>query len=203
LGKVARPGGLELPTFWFVARRSIQLSYGRTSVSVIESSGYSNLPRFSIRIFENRKNKSHGLSRTLGGRYAPRRSTTGARRDHRLKKGQHLRGRQALRFVDQISRESWPGIGDRRLHSRSHGLDAIIVGYNRGEDLVYVARVRNGFVPASRRQVFGKLRSLEVPDCPFVNLPETHKGRWGDGLTGEDMRQWFGSSLNSWLRLSF
>jgi hypothetical protein len=25
-----RPGGLELPTSWFVAKRSIQLSYGRT-----------------------------------------------------------------------------------------------------------------------------------------------------------------------------
>jgi hypothetical protein len=28
-GKVARPERVELPTFWFVAKRSIQLSYGR------------------------------------------------------------------------------------------------------------------------------------------------------------------------------
>ena len=70
----------------------------------------------------------------------------------------------------------------------SHGLDSIVVGYYRGNDLVYVARVRNGFVPASRRQVFGRLRSLEVPDCPFINLPEKHRSRWGEGLTAEDMK---------------
>jgi len=71
----------------------------------------------------------------------------------------------------------------------SHGLDSIIVGYYKGNDLLYVARVRNGFVPASRRQVFERLRSLEVPDCAFANLPETRKGRWSDGLTAEEMRK--------------
>jgi ATP-dependent DNA ligase len=71
----------------------------------------------------------------------------------------------------------------------SHGLDSIVVGYYRENDLVYVARVRNGFVPASRRQVFGRLRPLEVPDCPFVNLPEKHRSRWGEGLTAEDMKK--------------
>jgi hypothetical protein len=30
-----------------------------------------------------------------------------------------------------------------------HGLDSIIVGYYRGKDLIYVARTRNGFVPAT------------------------------------------------------
>ena len=69
----------------------------------------------------------------------------------------------------------------------TYGVDAIIVGYYRGEDLVYVARVRNGFVPASRRQVFQRLKHLVVGECPFVNLPEKHKGRWGEGLTAADM----------------
>jgi DNA ligase D-like protein (predicted ligase) len=71
----------------------------------------------------------------------------------------------------------------------THGLDSIIVGYYRGKELSYVARVRNGFVPASRREIFAKLRSRVVPRCPFVNLPETHKGRWGDGLTADDMEK--------------
>ena len=61
----------------------------------------------------------------------------------------------------------------------THGLDSIIVGYYRGKELVYIARIRNGFVPAMRRQVFETLRPFETAVCPFVNLPETHKGRWG------------------------
>jgi ATP-dependent DNA ligase len=70
-----------------------------------------------------------------------------------------------------------------------HGFDSLIVGYYRGEDLVYVARVRNGFVPASRRQVFEKIRHLVSTTMPFVNLPDTHKSRWGDELTAEKMKE--------------
>ena len=71
----------------------------------------------------------------------------------------------------------------------THSLGSIIVGYYRGEELIYVVRVRNSFVPASRRQVFEKLHPLLMGSCPFVNLPETHKGRWGDGLTAKDMEK--------------
>jgi len=69
----------------------------------------------------------------------------------------------------------------------AHGVDAIVVGYYRGKELIHVARVRNGFVPASRRQVFARLKPLVIPKCPFANLPERHKGRWGEGLTAADM----------------
>jgi DNA ligase D-like protein (predicted ligase) len=71
----------------------------------------------------------------------------------------------------------------------THGLDSIIVGYYRNNELIYVARVRNGFVPASRRQLFERLRPLVTLDCPFGNLPESHRSRWGEGLTAEDMKK--------------
>lgn len=70
-----------------------------------------------------------------------------------------------------------------------HGLDSLIVGYYQGKDLMYVARVRNGFVPASRRQVFEKIRHLVSTAMPFANLPDTHKSRWGDELTAEKMKK--------------
>jgi bifunctional non-homologous end joining protein LigD len=67
--------------------------------------------------------------------------------------------------------------------------DALIFGYCDGSDLRYAARTRNGFTAASREQLFRKFRGLEISDCPFVNLPEAHPGRWGEGLTAEKMRE--------------
>ena len=70
-----------------------------------------------------------------------------------------------------------------------HGFDSLIVGYYQGKDLMYVARVRNGFVPASRRQVFERICHLVSPVMPFANLPDTHKSRWGDELTAEKLKE--------------
>jgi DNA ligase D-like protein (predicted ligase) len=69
----------------------------------------------------------------------------------------------------------------------AHGIDSLIVGYYREDKLLYVARVRNGFVPAIRRHVFERIRGLVSPTMPFANLPE--KGRWGDALTRERMNR--------------
>ena len=54
---------------------------------------------------------------------------------------------------------------------------------------MYVARVRNGFVPATRKRVLMALLPLETPTCPFVNLPEAEEERWGTGLTADDMKK--------------
>jgi DNA ligase D-like protein (predicted ligase) len=70
-----------------------------------------------------------------------------------------------------------------------HGFDSLIVGYYDGDKLMYVARTRNGFVPASRRQVFSKLKHLVTPACPFVNLPETRRSRFGEELNAEKMKK--------------
>jgi DNA ligase D-like protein (predicted ligase) len=67
--------------------------------------------------------------------------------------------------------------------------DAIIFGYYDGDKLIYVARTRNGFTPASREQLSKRFQGLDVASCPFANLPEAHSGRWGQGLTAEKMTE--------------
>src|ERR1700726_2021194 len=61
--------------------------------------------------------------------------------------------------------------------------DALVIGYHDGGNLIYAARTRNGFTPASRVQLFKKIKPLEIEDGPFANLPERKAGRWGVGLT--------------------
>ena len=67
--------------------------------------------------------------------------------------------------------------------------DALIFGYYEGDKLLYAARTRAGFTPASRTELYRRLRPLEISECPFVNLPEERAGRWGQGLTAEKMKE--------------
>jgi bifunctional non-homologous end joining protein LigD len=74
----------------------------------------------------------------------------------------------------------------------THGsktFDALVFGYYDKGKLMYAARTRNGFTPVTRSAVFKKFQGLEMKKCPFVNLPETKPGRWGQGLTKEKMKE--------------
>jgi DNA ligase D-like protein (predicted ligase) len=65
-------------------------------------------------------------------------------------------------------------------------LDALIVGYYEGERLLYVAKVRNGFVPQLRREVAKRFKGLQIDTCPFANLPERKRTQWA--LIKEEMK---------------
>jgi DNA ligase D-like protein (predicted ligase) len=75
--------------------------------------------------------------------------------------------------------------------------DAMIIGYYEGKKLIYSARVRNGFTPATRVQLFKLLKPYETDKCPFDNLPELKSGRWGAGLTAAKMKdcRWLDAAL--------
>jgi DNA ligase D-like protein (predicted ligase) len=70
--------------------------------------------------------------------------------------------------------------------------DALVIGFYEDGKLTYAVRTRNGFTPASRAELFKKLKPLEIKDCPFANLSEKKMGRWGAGLTAAKMeeRRW-------------
>ena len=81
------------------------------------------------------------------------------------------------------------------------GLDALLIGLYRDEALYFSAAVRTRLVDefqrellVHERELFSQLRRLQDPVCPFINLPETTKGRFGQGLTEDKM------SLCTWVR---
>jgi DNA ligase D-like protein (predicted ligase) len=71
----------------------------------------------------------------------------------------------------------------------SKNFDALLVGYYEADKLMFAAKVRNGFVAAVRDAVFQRFKKLQIKTCPFANLPESAKGRWGEGLTASDMEK--------------
>jgi DNA ligase D-like protein (predicted ligase) len=83
-----------------------------------------------------------------------------------------------------------------------HGLDALIVGYYQGKSLHFAAKVRAGFTPHLRREVFAELEPLRTERCPFVDLPSGPTAHWGGGVTPEQMKeiQWLKPKLVAQVR---
>ena len=52
----------------------------------------------------------------------------------------------------------------------SRGFDALLVGVYEKEELLFVEKVKNGFVPRIRDEIFPTLKELQTAQCPFKNL---------------------------------
>jgi bifunctional non-homologous end joining protein LigD len=84
----------------------------------------------------------------------------------------------------------------------THGVDALVVGYYEGKQLRYAGKVRAGFTPHIRREVFAALKLLHAQKCPFVDLPNSKTSHWGGGITAEQMNefQWLRPKLVAQIR---
>jgi bifunctional non-homologous end joining protein LigD len=66
-------------------------------------------------------------------------------------------------------------------------LESLLVGYYEGTKLHFASKVRAGLTPHVRAELFEQLSKDQTPRCPFVNLPSSRTGHWGEGITEADM----------------
>jgi bifunctional non-homologous end joining protein LigD len=66
--------------------------------------------------------------------------------------------------------------------------DSLLVGCYEGRRLMFAGKVRAGFTPHTRADVFEAIAPLRAARCPFANLPSSRTGHWGEGVTAEDMQ---------------
>src|ERR1019366_6540307 len=67
--------------------------------------------------------------------------------------------------------------------------ESLLVGYyGAGRKLRYAAKLRVGFTPHMKAEVFRRITDSPTTRRPFVDLPNsTGHSRWGEGITAEDM----------------
>jgi bifunctional non-homologous end joining protein LigD len=72
--------------------------------------------------------------------------------------------------------------------ARSH-FGSLLVGYHSPEGLRFAGRVGTGFSDKLLSSLYAKFQKLRQSECPFGNLPEKSKGRWGLGITPAMMQR--------------
>jgi bifunctional non-homologous end joining protein LigD len=72
----------------------------------------------------------------------------------------------------------------------SANFESVLVGYFNKKKLYFAGKVRAGLTPHMRADIHDVIAARPIATCPFVNLPNSDgKRRWGEGITGEDMKK--------------
>lgn len=118
--------------------------------------------------------------------------------------------RKDSRYVPGLRSEAWLKLKlDRQqefviggYRPGPHGIDALLVGFYEGRRLRFAGKVRAGFTPHLRREVYSRLRSIPAMRCPFADLPSSRTSRWGGGVTPGQMAemQWVKPSVVAQIR---
>jgi bifunctional non-homologous end joining protein LigD len=66
---------------------------------------------------------------------------------------------------------------------------SLLVGYYEGVDLLFIAKIKNGFTPKLKQDLCRLFKDYETAACPFANLPESKNARRGEALTATVMKR--------------
>jgi bifunctional non-homologous end joining protein LigD len=69
------------------------------------------------------------------------------------------------------------------------GFQSLLAGYYENDELLFIAKIKNGFVPRTKREIAARFKALETDLCPFANLPERKGARRGEALTAAAMKR--------------
>lgn len=111
------------------------------------------------------------------------------RRDSRYEAGQ--RSGEWVKF--KVNRGQELVIGGYKPSGKDH-FENLAIGYYDQGRLIFIAKLKNGFTPGLKDEIFARFKGLETKICPFANLPEPKNARRGEALTAEAMKKY------RWLR---
>jgi bifunctional non-homologous end joining protein LigD len=84
---------------------------------------------------------------------------------------------------------SLPSAATHQPKAAANASGALLVGYNSPNGLLFAGRVGTGFSEKLLADLHGALQNIKRGTCPFVNLPEKKRGRWGQGITPAVMKR--------------
>src|SRR5262249_28786722 len=69
------------------------------------------------------------------------------------------------------------------------GFESLLIGYyDDDRKLHYAAKLRSGFTPHSRADLFRRMADHALHRCPFADPPNSEgRTHWGQGITADDM----------------